>query len=129
MDAYPDDYVSHNLPFVLLSGLEADLKDEPESVDYPLLREKGLKICSDFPPVTGMTAEELRRVLLDENANRIQWNFKADNHERLLGAGYKVKSIGRVGYLFFPITQALRHDPNCCTYKPFQPKENRLLNF
>lgn len=102
MDAYPQDYVTHNLPLVLLSGLESESKDEPESIDYPLLREKGVKIDSDFPPVSGSTAEELRRVLLDEDASQVAWNAREDTNARLFGVGYKVKSIGRVGYLLFP---------------------------
>lgn len=101
MDAYPEDYVAHNLPFVLLSGLETETKDEPESVDYPLLRETGPKIYSDFPPVGGMTAEELRRTLLDEDAFQLPWNSR-DEMDASLGVGYKVKSIGRVGcYVLF----------------------------
>lgn len=100
MDAYPEDYVAHNLPFVLLSGLETETKDEPESVDYPLLREKGPKIYSDFPPVGGMTAEELRRTLLDEDASQLPWNSR-DEMDASLGVGYKVKSIGRVGCCIF----------------------------
>lgn len=103
MDAYPEDYVTHNRPFVLLSGLELETKDEPESIEYPLLRERGHKIFSDFPPVGGMTAEELRRVLLNEDASRAQGSSKDDAAEASFGAGFKIKSIGRVGYvLLFP---------------------------
>lgn len=102
MDAYPEDYITHNRPFVLLSGLELETKDEPESIDYPLLREKGYKIYSDFPPVGGMTAEELRRVFLEEDASQIPWNNRVDADESSFRAGYKIKSVGRVRCLLFP---------------------------
>lgn len=104
MDAYPEDYVTHNRPFVLLSGLELETRDEPESIDYPLLHERGHKIFSDFPPVGGMTAEELRRVLLNEDASRAQGSSRDDATEASFGAGFKIKSVGRVGYvLLFPM--------------------------
>lgn len=114
MDAYPEDYVAHNLPFVLLSGLETETKDEPESVDYPLLREKGPKIYSDFPPVSGMTAEELRRALLDEDASQVPWNSRDEMDVSPLGVGYKVKSIGRVGCCVFFRAQLGVCPRRCC---------------
>lgn len=102
MDAYPEDYVTHNRPFVLLSGLELETKDEPESTDYPLLREKGPRIYSDFPPVGGMTAEELRRVFLEQDASQIPWDSRNDADEGSVRAGFKIKSVGRVRCLLLP---------------------------
>ncbi|KAI2998229.1 hypothetical protein CBS147346_8297 [Aspergillus niger] len=97
MDAYPEDYVAHNLPFVLLSGLEASTDDDLQCVraDYPLLRERGVKIYSDFPPLTGSVAEELRRVLLEENAFRAPWDTSEDTHASSSRFGYKIRSVGR----------------------------------
>lgn len=99
MDAYPEDYVAHNLPFVLLSGLEASSDDDLQCVraDYPLLRERGVKIYSDFPPLTGSVAEELRRVLLEENAFRAPWDTSEDAHASSSRIEYKIRSVGRVG--------------------------------
>ena len=130
MDAYPQDYVTHNLPLVLLSGLESESKDEPESVDYPLLREKGVKIDSDFPPVSGSTAEELRSVLLDEDASQVAWNAREDTNARLFGVGYKIKSIGRVGYLLFPLFKGSGKAPSWAGHDwhgrfTFKPKNRR----
>ncbi|KAE8354465.1 Gryzun, putative trafficking through golgi-domain-containing protein [Aspergillus coremiiformis] len=96
MDAYPEDYVVHNLPFVLLSGLQPDPEDGSESrtTSYPL-HEKGVHIYSDFPPLSGSTAEGLREILLAEDASQAPWAARDDVHARSTGAEYKVKSVGR----------------------------------
>ncbi|XHF96992.1 hypothetical protein AWENTII_000601 [Aspergillus wentii] len=96
MDAYPEDYVVHNTPLVLLSGLEADTTDEPEScdADYPFF-ERGAKIYSDFPSLSGAAAEELRSVLLEEDTSQVPWNPREDNQTRSTGVGFKIKSVGR----------------------------------
>lgn len=102
MDAYPEDYVNHNLPFVLLSGLEASSEDDAiTSAKYPLLSEKGAVIFSELSPVSGAVAEELRSVLLDEDGSRMPWKSRPsleDNNSSAAGIGFKIKSIGRVGF-------------------------------
>ncbi|EAW07923.1 uncharacterized protein ACLA_026400 [Aspergillus clavatus NRRL 1] len=97
MDAYPEDYVVHNLPFLLLSGLEADTQDDNESSasDYPLLQEKGPTIYSDFPPLSGPTADELRSNLLEEDVSRVPWDAGQPTGARSSGIGYRIKSVGR----------------------------------
>ncbi|KAJ9396431.1 hypothetical protein DTO282F9_6566 [Paecilomyces variotii] len=96
MDAYPEDYIAHNLPYVLLRGLEADPEEPTESSDvqYPYLFTKGTKISSDLPPVSGPVAEELRKVFLEEDASEAPWNSLNDIR-RSGGIRLKVKSIGR----------------------------------
>jgi hypothetical protein len=98
MDAYPEDYVVHNLPFLLLSGLEPDSEDDlgPSCTNYPLLDEKGVKIYSDFPPLSGSVAEELREILLTQDASRAPWDARDDIHARSPEVEYKIKSVGRV---------------------------------
>lgn len=99
MDAYPEDYVNHNLPLVLLSGLEVNAEDEAgSSLDYPLLAEKGPRIFSDFPPLSGAVAEELRSVLLDEDGSQMPWRtaYSSNDSPSAPQIGYKIKSIGRV---------------------------------
>ncbi|PYH95861.1 hypothetical protein BO71DRAFT_482596 [Aspergillus ellipticus CBS 707.79] len=94
MDAYPEDYVAHNLPFILLSGLETSPDSDPQPiwVDYPLLRDKGVRIYSDFQPLSGPVAEELRRVLLEKNAPH---GLKDDVYEDSSKFEYRIKSVGR----------------------------------
>jgi hypothetical protein len=101
MDAYPEDYVNHNLPFVLLSGLEADTEDASEtSSSYPLLLEKGTHIFSDFPPLSGAVAEELRSLLLEEDCSQMPWKSRVNlsGNTNTSNIGYRVKSSGRVGF-------------------------------
>ncbi|OGM43758.1 hypothetical protein ABOM_006876 [Aspergillus bombycis] len=97
MDAYPEDYVAHNLPFILLSGLEPDSEDgsRPSCTEYPLLHEKGVHIYSDLPPLSGSTAEELREILLAEDASRTPWEAKEVILVESAGIEYKIKSVGR----------------------------------
>ncbi|KAE8393951.1 Gryzun, putative trafficking through golgi-domain-containing protein [Aspergillus alliaceus] len=97
MDAYPEDYVVHNLPFVLLSGLETDSENDLGSScpNYPLLHERGVHIYSDFPPLSGSTAEELRKILLAEDASRAPWEPSDDILAKFAGFEYKIKSVGR----------------------------------
>ncbi|KAL3459939.1 Gryzun, putative trafficking through golgi-domain-containing protein [Aspergillus heterothallicus] len=96
MDAYPQHYVAHNLPFVLLSGLEPDDSQETlQTEGYPYQEENGVMIESDFPPLDGPIAEDLRSFFLSEDASQDPWNprdsLDADNSR----VEYKIKSVGR----------------------------------
>ncbi|KAL4814028.1 Gryzun, putative trafficking through golgi-domain-containing protein [Aspergillus spinulosporus] len=94
MDDYPRSYITNNLPFILLCGLEADgAKTEPdaEETNYPLLKENGIAIESDLPPLERPVAEEMRDAFLSEAAPRSQDN----GIEGTSRVGYKIKSIGR----------------------------------
>lgn len=124
MDAYPEDYVVHNLPFLLLSGLEADTQDDNESSasDYPLLQEKGPTIYSDFPPLSGPTADELRSNLLEEDVSRVPWDAGQPTGARSSGIGYRIKSVGRVGcFRIDPFSLRLRMPSNTNKRKPNRP--------
>ncbi|KAJ5587908.1 uncharacterized protein N7459_003673 [Penicillium hispanicum] len=89
MDAYPEDYVNHNLPLVLLSGLEADSEDgSSSSRAQDLLR---------FSPLSGAVAEELRRVLLEEDGSQMPWRSTtgSNGNPSSPNMGYRIKSTGR----------------------------------
>ncbi|CAG8921825.1 unnamed protein product [Penicillium salamii] len=96
MDAYPEDYVNHNLPLVLLSGLEADDTAAVTS-DYPLIAEKGTHIFSDFPPLTGGVAEELRSLFLQEDGTHMPWKSRINvsGNTATANIAYRIKSSGR----------------------------------
>lgn len=98
MEAYPEDYVNHNLPLVLLSGLEAGDDTEANS-GYPLLAEKGTHIFSDFPPLSGGVAEELRSLFLQEDGTHMPWKSRVNvsGNTATANIGYRIKSSGRVG--------------------------------
>ncbi|OAX82087.1 hypothetical protein ACJ72_03562 [Emergomyces africanus] len=101
MDAFPPDYVDHNLPFILLSGLGSDpgpdARDKispDDGTEYPLLQESGVQIFSDFPLLTDSTAERVLTALLSEDATSRPWNAKNDG-ARTGAVGYKIKRVGR----------------------------------
>lgn len=107
MDAYPKDFIAHNLPLILLSGLGFVNEDLSQTASYPLLHEKSFRITSDLPPVTGSNAKQLRRTFLDADTSKSPWNGRHDK-ERLYNIGFRVKEAGRVGQhvliLFNPCT-------------------------
>lgn len=103
MEAYPPDYIDHNLPLILLSGLGSDPQPDAQDkvipdggTEYPPLRDGGVEIFSDFPLLTDSTAERVLNALLSEDATGRPWNSKSDG-ARAGAVGYKVKRVGRVG--------------------------------
>lgn len=106
MEAYPEDYVAHNRPLILLSGLETEtFNDESDlSVDYcPLLHENGVKVDSDFPPLLSSSAVELRNILLRNDASGVVGSspdVTKPAKTRSSEAGFKIKSVGRVSGCF-----------------------------
>ncbi|KAL3469325.1 Gryzun, putative trafficking through golgi-domain-containing protein [Aspergillus californicus] len=97
MDTYPQHYIAHNLPFILLFGLKTeDTQIEPQTKEtYPLLDESGTSIESDFPLLDGPVAEELRSVFLDEDASRTPWDSRNDASAKYSNVQFKIKSVGR----------------------------------
>ncbi|KAL4809764.1 Gryzun, putative trafficking through golgi-domain-containing protein [Aspergillus unguis] len=94
MDAYPQPYVANYLPYVLLCGLEtgsAQPDQGTEEIGYPLLKENGTVIESDFPCLETPVAEELRGFFLDYDASRSSSDAFSESSE----AQYAIKSIGR----------------------------------
>jgi hypothetical protein len=99
MEAYPKDYVEHNLPLIVLSGLPSQSdpsKEAPEQSRNPLL-EGGFRIRTDAAPLTGSAAESLLQAFLAGDSSDAPWNnrptpVKGDN-----GGTFRIKSVGRVG--------------------------------
>ena len=99
MEAYPKDYIEHNLPLIVLSGLPSQSdpsKEAPEQSRNPLL-EGGFRIRTDTAPLTGSAAESLLRAFLAGDSSDAPWNnrptpVKGDN-----GGTFRIKSVGRVG--------------------------------
>ncbi|OJD13098.1 hypothetical protein AJ78_06403 [Emergomyces pasteurianus Ep9510] len=126
MDAFPPDYVDHNLPFILLSGLgsdpETDAQDKitlDDGAEYPLLQDGGVQIFSDFPLLTDSTAERVLNALLSEDATGRRWNAKSDG-ARAGAVGYKIKRVGRTYILPPRKGPALRRSnpPNDTSSRP-----------
>lgn len=119
MDAYPPDYVDHNLPLILLSGLGSDSESDSqnssalEDAKYPL-SSHGHQIFSDFPLVTDPPAEKLLNALLSEDASRTPWNSRYEG-ATTGSIGFRVKRVGRVGQIF-PSTRVI-FLPSICGHK------------
>lgn len=127
MEAYPENYVNHNLPLVLLSGLEVDEDKSGSSSGYPLLSERGTQIFSDFPCLAGGAAGELRNLLLQEDGTHMPWKSRVNvsGNTTTTNIGYRIKSSGRVGYstkgldpVFLKVPQPLTIYAQSCTLPP-----------
>lgn len=97
MDRFPSDYVLHNLPLLLLSGLDTGNPLEPNlsSKTQTFLFEGGFRIRVDVPIVHGPLAKQLLQTFLDHDASDIPWH----SHSSTSGNGivFRIASVGRVG--------------------------------
>lgn len=98
MEAYPEDYVEHNLPLILLSGLgaEPEASEETSERSRRLLLEGGFRIKTDTPPLTSSTAENLLRAFLSADSSEASWNNRASSTTDGDGR-FRIKRVGRVG--------------------------------
>jgi hypothetical protein len=102
MEDYPSDYVAHNLPLILLSGLAGDDgQDQQQSTalqpeNYPGLPQDAVQIFSDFPVLTDSTATAVLQALLAHDASHTTWSGKGDKGKSPT-ARFRVRRVGRVG--------------------------------
>lgn len=95
MDAYPNNYIVHNLPLVLLSGIAHEEGVSNSSPEYPSLHERGTTIESDFPLLTGPLVENLRAAFIDHDATDAPWR-PSNDVGRSNGIPLKIRIIKRV---------------------------------
>lgn len=101
MDAYPDDYIAHNLPLILVSGLDNNDNDndnDPSQSEYPLLDQSGTLVESDFPVLDGPLVNDLRHAFLDYDAYGARWRASADVG-RSNSIASRIKLTGRVSVI------------------------------
>ena len=96
MDAYPPDYITHNFPFVVLSGFNADVAaDIPEEANS-LFFEDNAVVDSDWPTVETERSKYLLKELLscyaDTNVILPRTSRNNDSAPR-----FHFKVTGRVG--------------------------------
>ena len=97
MDAYPAEYVQHNLPFIVLSGLGTTQElDAPRPVHNVLPGRAVTSIASDVPPVTGKHTEALLQDFLSADGTDAPWNGRASSRQGL-AHGFRIRAVGRVG--------------------------------
>ncbi|KKY15377.1 putative protein of unknown function DUF1683 [Diplodia seriata] len=100
MDVYPPQYVEHNLPFVVLSGLGDAPSDDSGYEPHPLLKDRGIEIDSAVPVVTGERVDQLRQEFLSADAREAPWNGLR-TRTRGDHVGFRLKAVGR-GYVLPP---------------------------
>ncbi|KIV98698.1 uncharacterized protein PV09_09526 [Verruconis gallopava] len=112
-EGYPADYVTHNVPFVVLSGLQTD--EEGDGAEVPLsFRDGALRIRCELPPVTGVQAKQVLDTFRKFERRNDQW----DPRPVLSGSnvmGFKFRSVGRTYELLprkaKPPSHELGYDP------------------
>jgi len=97
MDRFPADFVIHNLPLLLLSGLGtgSQLEPDPSGRSHNFLHEGGFRIRVEAPILQGALAEQLLQSFCEHDASDIPWHAKSLNTNS--GKFFKISSVGRVG--------------------------------
>lgn len=95
MEAYPTDYVEHNLPLVYLSGLGTRSDDGKLGLALPG-QESGTRVAAISEECTNERGKQLFAELLKQDGTQRGWNSDA-----LPGPNgalkYRMKAIRRVG--------------------------------
>jgi hypothetical protein len=95
-DGYPPDYVTHNLPLVVLSGL-VPAQPLVQDTELPsVFKGKGTEITSELPAVEGERAEQLLQEFYHCTKTDDQWNGKPVQGRSGL-SGFRFRAVGRVG--------------------------------
>lgn len=97
MDAYPPEYVLHNLPFIVLSGLGTAPDLEPQQSFQEAIPGRAVStINAEIPPVTGDRAEALLKEFLSYDDTKTPWEAHGlDKRENL--PKFRMRAVGRVG--------------------------------
>lgn len=70
MEAFPQDYIAHNVPLIFLSGIGQEAIERSERSPRGLLQDGGFRIRRDSPAVTGRAAEEVLKTFYMFGASR-----------------------------------------------------------
>ncbi|KAI9891161.1 MAG: hypothetical protein M1814_003004 [Vezdaea aestivalis] len=115
MEAYPPEYVDHNLPLVLLTGLrskDGSAKPSEDSADL----EGGTLLHCDIPEVESSHAQALLKLFLREDSSNAPWNAKTARTT----PPFRVKAIGR-NYIL-PCRKAAPPSPHTSPSPPSSPQ-------
>ncbi|KAF2120977.1 Gryzun, putative trafficking through golgi-domain-containing protein [Lophiotrema nucula] len=95
MDAYPPEFVQHNLPFIVLSGLEDKSGLEPIPAIQDVLPGRAITtINSDVPSIAGKDARQLLREFLSLDGSGAPWNARGGAGRANL-LGFRFRAVGR----------------------------------
>jgi trafficking protein particle complex subunit 11 len=86
MDGYAPAYVAHNVPLLVVSGLDSAPQDKSKAP------EGAIRIASEIPPVESEDAQVLLRHFKDSDAGELAWNAREYSGRNK----FRVKTVGRV---------------------------------
>jgi hypothetical protein len=95
-DGYPPDYIAHNLPLIVLSGLSPAQPLINDTQLPPVFEGNGTEINSELPTVEGERAQQLLQEFYHCIKTDYQWNSKPIQGRSAL-LGFRFKAVGRVG--------------------------------
>ncbi|KEQ71952.1 hypothetical protein M436DRAFT_49036 [Aureobasidium namibiae CBS 147.97] len=93
MEAYPEDYVAHNLPFIALAGLPA-ADSSTNAATTTSAQGSGLSISDNSPPLSGPHADSILDEFLRADGASLSWSDQALSDRAGL-IGFKLSSVGR----------------------------------
>ncbi|GAB7350844.1 hypothetical protein MBLNU459_g1375t1 [Dothideomycetes sp. NU459] len=94
MEAYPEDYVAHNLPLLALAGLPEPSHANSISAKELSQRGTGVRLTSELPPLSGPAASQLLDEFLKADGASQAWSeISLSNRSGLIG--FKLTSTGR----------------------------------
>lgn len=91
MEGYPAGSLDHNVPFLVASGLNVAVNELPLDAE---LRDQGILLRSEIPPLESREGEVLERHFGDIDSNGRSWH----GVEREEPYRFRVKTVGRVSY-------------------------------
>jgi hypothetical protein len=86
MDGYAPAYVAHNVPLLVVSGLDSQVQEKSTTL------EDGIRITSEIPSVESEDGQVLLRHFKDSDAGNLAWNAREHSGRNK----FRVKTIGRV---------------------------------
>ena len=96
MEDYPESYVTHNHPLIVLSGLGNEPAEKGQETAHRLPRGDGATVHSDLPLATGDRADELLNDLLAASGTQKLKNAHGEPVKSSL-IGFQLEAVGRVG--------------------------------
>jgi len=94
MDAYPPEYVAHNLPFIVLSGLGPSAELAPPPPLQQVLPGRAVTtISSEVPPLNSERANQLLQEFLSYDGA----NAERGRDGRGYMSAFRMRAVGRVG--------------------------------
>lgn len=94
MEVYPPEFINHDCPFIMVSGLGEDVSES--EAKRPWLFDHSLKVESALPPVELPEGKKLLNILLDTGFYGL-WPRKTEKLVKgTVTPVFRVKAVGRV---------------------------------